>query len=141
MLPGREVSVEVSSQLPVVAERAMYWNGRSDGHASIGSPSPDTRWFLPEGYTGPGFETWVLVQNPGEAPVSVTATFMEPSGAQTIRSYTVGARSRFTIPVHQLLPGREVSISLDSTGPVIVEEAMYWARRSGGSGSIGIRGR
>ncbi|GEM_PF-6858876 len=39
-----------------VAERAMYWNNRSDGHTSIGSPSPDTEWYVPEGFTGSGFD-------------------------------------------------------------------------------------
>jgi len=32
-----EVSLRVSSDLPVVSERAMYWKDRHGGHCSIGA--------------------------------------------------------------------------------------------------------
>ncbi|NPV60915.1 MAG: hypothetical protein HPY75_14790, partial [Actinobacteria bacterium] len=34
------VSTLVESDRPVVAERAVYWNGRTGGHDSIGVPLP-----------------------------------------------------------------------------------------------------
>jgi len=140
VLPGREVSVKVQAQYPLAAERAMYWNNRSDGHVSIGAPSPDTDWYLPDGYTGGGFETWLLVQNPGDEARSVTMTFMEPSGRQTSRQYRLGPRSRFTVPADTILPASEFSTHVAADGPVIVEKAMYFNGRSGGTCSIGIRG-
>jgi hypothetical protein len=139
VLPASEVSIEVRAQYPLVVERAMYWNNRSDGHASIGTTTSDSRWYIPEGYTGGGFETYVLVQNPGDAARMVTATFMEPSGKNTVRKYTLAPRSRFTIAVNSILPAAEVSTLIDADGPVIVEKAMYFNNRSGGTGSIGIR--
>ena len=138
-LPASEVSVKVRSQDPVIVERAMYWNNRSDGHDSIGTPTPDTEWYLPEGYTDQGFETWVLIQNPGDENRKVTVTFMEPGGRNTIKDYTVPARSRFTIGVDEILPSSEVSTRVSADGPIIVERAMYFNNRSGGTDSIGIR--
>jgi hypothetical protein len=138
-LPASEVSVKVRSQDPVIVERAMYWNNRSDGHDSIGTPTPDSEWYLPEGYTDQGFETWVLIQNPGDENRKVTVTFMEPGGRNTIKDYTVPARSRFTIGVDEILPSSEVSTRVSADGPIIVERAMYFNNRSGGTDSIGIR--
>ena len=51
----------------VIAERSMYDAGRTWGTCSIGAVAPATTWYLAEGSTGEGFETWVLVQNPGAA--------------------------------------------------------------------------
>jgi hypothetical protein len=139
-LKASEVSVKVRSELPVLVERAMYWNNRSDGHACIGTPTPDPDWYLAEGYTDQGFETWVLVQNPGDDPRRVTMTFMEPGGRNTVRTYDVAPRSRFTVGIDQILPASEVSTRVSADGPVIVERAIYFNGRSGGTSSLGIRG-
>ena len=139
-LPGRELSVKVSAQYPLAVERAMYWNNRSDGHATIGTPSPDSDWYLPEGYTGNDFETWVLVQNPGDEPRLVTMTFMEPSGKNTSREYQLAPRSRFTVAAGAIISAGEFSTHVASDGPVVVEGSVYFNNRHGGSCSIGIRG-
>lgn len=140
ILPKAEVSVKVRAQKPVLVERAMYWNNRSDGHACIGTPTPDTEWYLAEGYTAQGFETWILVQNPGNSERNVTFTFMETSGRNTVKTYTVAPRSRFTVGVNELLPETEMSTRVSADGAVIVERAMYFNNRSGGTDSLGIRG-
>ncbi len=140
-LEASEISVKVRAQHPVLVERAMYWNDRSDGHACIGTPTPDSEWYLAEGYTDQGFETYLTVQNPGDDARAVTMTFMEPGGMNTYRSYTVGARSRFTVSVDDVLPAAEVSTKVSANGPVIVERSLYFNGRSGGTGSLGVRGR
>ena len=140
LLPASEVSVKVRAEKPVIVERAMYWNNRSDGHACIGTPTPDTTWYLPEGYTAQGFEEWVLIENPGDDARKVTLTFMEPSGKNTVKSYTVPPRSRFTVGVDDILPSAEVSTRVAADGPIIVERAMYFNNRSGGTDSLGVRG-
>ncbi|MDI6832183.1 MAG: DUF5719 family protein, partial [Actinomycetota bacterium] len=57
---GRDVSLLVTSDLPVAAERPMYFNYRgvwTGGH--VGAPlTPSTSLFFAEGYTGEGFEEW-----------------------------------------------------------------------------------
>jgi hypothetical protein len=140
LLPASEVSVKVRAQNPVIVERAMYWNNRSDGHDCIGTPTPDTAWYLPEGYTAQGFETWILIENPADDQRKVTLTFMEPSGKNTVKSYAVPPRSRFTVGVNDILPSTEMSTRVNADGPIIVERAVYFNNRSGGTDSLGVRG-
>ena len=139
-LPKSEVSVKVRAQSPVLVERAMYWNNRSDGHDCIGTPTPDSAWYLPEGYTAQGFETWILVQNPGDEDRKINVTYMAPGGANTTKAYTVAPRSRFTISMDETLPASEASARVTTDGPIIVERAIYFNDRSGGTDSLGIRG-
>ncbi len=137
VLPGTEVSARISSTLPVVAERAMYWKNRSDGHATLGAPTPDYTWFFAEGYTGDGFEEWLLVQNPWDDVATVRFDFMLPGGDTESHTVKVDGRSRFTLNVGGKLGATEVSIKLTSDLPVVGERAMYFRERSGGHCSIG----
>ncbi len=138
ILPGQELSAQVQSDLPVVAERAMYWGGRSDGHASLGAPSPEYKWCLAEGYTDQGFETWILLSNPNSAPARVRFTFMLPGGNTVEREYTLRPNSRFTLNAHEVLGKTEFSTHIASSLPLVAERAMYWSGRSGGHCSIGV---
>jgi len=68
------VSTKVSASAPVVCERAMYGNNREWGTGATGVTSLSKMWYLAEGCTDGGMETWVLVQNPESTPVNVTLT-------------------------------------------------------------------
>ncbi|MDD5447715.1 MAG: malectin domain-containing carbohydrate-binding protein [Actinomycetota bacterium] len=140
MFPGSDISVKIRSQYPVLAERAMYWNNRSDGHATIGTSTPDESWYLAEGYSEQGFETWILVQNPGEETRKVNFTFMEPSGKTTSRTFDVQPQSRFTLDMRGVVGETEASTQVSSDGPIIVERSIYFNERSGGTCGTGIRG-
>jgi hypothetical protein len=127
-----EVSTEVTSDVDVVAERAMYFNanGRDGGHDCVGVARPSERWYLAEGYTGGSFDTWVLIMNPGNKPVTVRTTFMRSDGHKSSRNDALGPRSRFTIHVDEQ-PGfenAEVSTLVEGQGgsEVIAERAMYF---------------
>ena len=57
--PGRDVATFIHSTLPVVAERPIYfiYQGKWDGgDVQAGIPEPETKWYLAEGTTNPGFE-------------------------------------------------------------------------------------
>ena len=142
-VPGEwEVSTHVSSDQPVIAERAVYWDGREGGHDSVGVTNPSTTWYLPEGSTGEGFETWVLVQNPGSTEAEVVVTYMTPSGPVSGPCATVPANSRQTFNVADTVPGEwEVSTHVSSDQPVIAERAVYWDGREGGHDSVGFAGQ
>jgi len=141
LLPGKMISTKIKAQYPVIVERSMYWNKRADGHDSIATPTPDCTWDSAEGYTAQGFETWELIQNPNDSTANVTVTFMEPSGKNTVKTYQVPPRSRFTIGVGDIIPNAEVSARFDSDVPIIVERAGYFNSRSGGTDSITVRGQ
>jgi hypothetical protein len=127
-----EVSTEVTSNVDVVSERAMYFNadGRDGGHESVGVSEPARRWYLAEGYTGGTFDSWALIMNPDDKAAMVTTTFMRSDGYKFSRNDVVGPRSRFTIHIDEQ-PGfenAEVSTLIETqAGPgVIAERAMYF---------------
>lgn len=132
-LASTDVSATVSSDVPVIVERAMYMT-RSGvtflaGHESAGITTPATSWFLAEGATGDYFDLFVLIANPNGTPVTATATYLLPDGTTIARPYTVPANSRFNIWVDledPLLANTAVSTTLTASAPVIVERAMWW---------------
>ncbi len=133
------VSTKVTSDQPVVVERSVYWSNRLEGHNSVGVTGPAETWFLPEGSTGPGFETWVLVQNPNDKPVDVTLNYMTPKGNVRGPSVKLPAHSRKTFFVADTVPGQwQVSTRVTADKPVIAERSMYGAGRIWGHDSVGI---
>ncbi len=137
-----EVSTLVtSSGGNVVCERAMYGNSRTWGTDSIGTQDPASTWYLAEGCTGEGFETWVLVQNPNAAAVTVDLTLMTGSGKlnpEALRNVTIPGKSRKSFNLGDYLTDYNVSTVVSATGGnVIVERSMYDAARTWGTCSIG----
>ena len=134
------VSTMVSSNKPVIAERAMYWENRQGGHDSIGVTSPARNWYLAEGSTGGSFETWVLVQNPGSEAATVDLTYMTEAGAVPGPSLELAPQTRQTVNVAWTVPDTwSVSTMVSSNKPMIAERAMYWENRQGGHDSIGCK--
>ena len=125
-----EVSTMVTSDEPVIAERAMYYNNRLCAHDSIGVCAPAPVWYLAEGSTGTSedgtFETWVLVQNPGATPATVTLTYQTDAGPVPGPTQTIQPGSRESFEVSQTVETFEVSTLVTADQPVIAERAMYW---------------
>jgi hypothetical protein len=151
--PGLEdanVSTMVESSSGVVVERAMYFNDPADGKVggsdSIGANQTSTTWYLAEGYTGQGFDTYVLVMNPNESKAYVKVTYItpvvvggagrqmnpydgepevvpeptpEPTPNYITKYYEVDPMRRYTIQVDEI-PGLEdtdVSFKVESVAP------------------------
>ena len=136
-LAQTDVSAVVTSLTgqPIIVERAMYANsgGRffGAGQGGAGLTAPSTRWYLAEGATGPYFDLFVLIGNPGLDPAQVRVTYLLPGGATVVKNYTVPATSRFNIWVDgedPRLASTPVSTIVESTNgaQVIVERAMWW---------------
>jgi len=120
----------------------MYLNagGRTfgAGHNSAGIVAPSATWFLAEGATGPFFDLFYLIANANSSPAAVTVTYLLPSGAPVVKSYTVPANSRFTIWVDfedARLANTAVSATIATTNffplttnpmTIVVERAMWW---------------
>ncbi|MBN2168887.1 MAG: IPT/TIG domain-containing protein [Actinobacteria bacterium] len=134
-----DVSTELDSSQPIVCERSMYWNSRIDGHDSIGVTDTANTWYLSEGYTDNGFETWVLIQNPSQQlAATVNVTYMTSKGTVEKAPFQVGAGQRYTINVAEDVGACEVSTQVDSDLGVICERSMYWDGRRGGHETIGV---
>jgi hypothetical protein len=146
-VPAGNVSMQVTSTngVGIAAERAMYfdYHGKKGGHASAGVSQLSAEWNFAEGYTDKGFDTWLLLANPGEEEAEVTCSFMPEGGGGVIeRAYRVPARSRFTVPVDEIEGMGAVAFStrVISTRPIAAERAMYFDYKGwdGGSDSRGV---
>lgn len=139
-MPLCDLSVMASSSAGIIVERAMYWNnstGRA-GHCSIGVAQPRTQSLLAEGTTNWGFETWLLVQNPGESLANVSVEYNTSNGAVQRPDFSVFPGSRTTVYLNGELPPVDTSIKVRSDTPIIAERAMYWNARGGGHNSQGL---
>ncbi|MEW6554171.1 MAG: hypothetical protein AB1384_07800, partial [Actinomycetota bacterium] len=110
----------------VVCERSMYGDGRTWAHDSVGATAPAASWYLAEGATGGGFETYILVQNPGDTEAAVTITYMTDFARLEGPSLTLAPRSRCTVNVNAELTTYYVSAMVTSDQPVVVERAVYY---------------
>lgn len=133
VVPNSELSMKVESDATLLAERSMYF--RSDGHDSVGAPAPSNRWYMAEGNTGDGFETWILIQNPQESEAHTTITFLTVDGQRKDVALTLPPTSRRSLFVNTLLPDSELSAMVSSDQPVVVERTMYF-RQTGGHGGL-----
>ncbi len=136
-----DVSTMVSSTGgEVICERAMYGNNRAWAHDSIGVTAPASTWYLAEGCTGGDFETYVLVQNPGVADVTVDLTYMTSNGSQDgPQDYTIKAGTRHTFKVNDSVTDWDISTMVKSSGgEVICERSMYGGNRTWAHDSIGV---
>jgi Family of unknown function (DUF5719) len=121
-----DASIRVSCAHPVVPERSMYRNSRREGHDSVGTTVASNDFYLAEGTTAWGFTTYVLVQNPGSQSTEVSVTFMTPEGPVGYPKFTMPPTSRRTIRVNDYLPGKDLSVRVHGSQPIIAERAMYW---------------
>lgn len=138
VVPNQDVATKVNSDVPIVAERSMLWavlGGRA-GHATQGMTAPSKQVFMSEGCTAYGFDTWLLVQNPGTTASDVSVYAMTAGGEQKIDQFSLAGGRRKSVRLNDYYQGN-LSIHLDATAPVVCERSMYWNNRGGGTSSIG----
>ncbi|MDY6794718.1 MAG: hypothetical protein SWK76_05490 [Actinomycetota bacterium] len=105
-------------------------------------PAKSTTWYLAEGYTCGEFDTWVLVQNPGEEDATVTLDFQLPLGA-TADPYVfdLPTDTRRSVPLDTLpgLSDTDISTKVSAKKPVVAERTVYFEYdgKSGGHDSVG----
>lgn len=140
-VPPGDVSVALRADVPVVAERSMYAGGRRCGHASIGTSSPSPRWFLAEGSTKWGFDTYVLLQNPGKVNASASVTFLTETGPVAPPPVPVAAGTRVTVNPRTYVGEADFSTSVQANTGLICERSMYWNNGTGTAGhcTIGVK--
>jgi hypothetical protein len=145
VLADTDFSTQVHGSLPVIAERSMYWGADHPlgeaCHDSIGMAAAHTTFYLPDGQTSSGKETWTLVQNPNSTAVSVEVSYMPAGGGATMTvTTTINANSRMTFNMDDKVPNGRASIMVTSKTfgkKILVERAMYWNNRGAGTSTIG----
>ena len=87
-----------------------------------------TRWFLAEGSTGGGFDTWILLQNPQDVN-GQRGHHVHHAGRSPGRPcrWWSPAKSRATVRIQNYVPDDfHVSTIVESDVPIVAERSMYW---------------
>jgi hypothetical protein len=136
-LAATSVATRVSSDVPIVVERAQYWpflpTEWQEAHNSFGVTQTALRWGLAEGRTGgpEGYQTYVLLANPDSAAASVTLTFLRIAGGSPItKTVSVPPNARRTVSTGPgtavpELTDEEFGVVVTADRPIFVERAMY----------------
>jgi len=130
----------------VLCERAVYWRPSPGspwavGHDSVGTTRPSRKWYLAEGATDLGFETYVLVQNPGSSAARVDFTLQTGGGEvrpPELQNVEIPAGARRTFNLGNYVITSDVSTTVVSRDvPVVCERAMYWRPSPGSPWAVG----
>jgi hypothetical protein len=145
-------STVVTSNIPIVSERVMYWPGDgtplSEGHASSGLTATALDWGLAEGRVGGpnAYMTYIQLANPTVNAAEVRVTYLRESGEPVVKTYTLPANSRFNIDVGGMVPELQnesfgARVEVINNVPIAVERSMYWNVEgrfwSGGTNALG----
>lgn len=127
---SHEFATVIESDVQLAASRTVTWDRTSYGsHAETGVPTPSATWHFAEGATISGFNLFYLLSNPAATAAQVTMTYLRPFPlAPIVRQHAVPARGRVTVWVNHESPelaSEEMSASVTSSHPVLVERAMY----------------
>ncbi len=123
-------SCMISSDLPLLAERPMYFNYHNvwdGGHDVMGCAAPKKNFYFAEGNTLSDFATWIAVMNPGNKDAHVIFHYMLGDGTNKDVDATVAPRKRFTRDLSSDVgAGQDVSIWIESDSDVVAERPMYF---------------
>jgi hypothetical protein len=139
-----DVSTQVDGTGGCICERAMYGPGGAWAHDSIATNSSGSSWYLAEGSTAGGMETWLLVQNPQWSDCHVNVTLMTGSGPVNppeLQGALIPGSSRRSFDIGLYVQTFDVSIQVmcvDAGANVICERAMYGPGREWATESMGF---
>jgi hypothetical protein len=147
---GIEVRSVGPDEVPIVAERAMYFGtGWTVGTVGEGASTPSQRWIFAEGSTlGGYFAPFFLLSNPSLVAANVTVNFRRSDGVVVPYTLTLNAGQRATVnpaTVPSLVSwdfSTEVVVTsgVGSGVPpgIIAERAMYWPGSGWIAGSVAL---
>ena len=140
-LANAAVATRVTSDVPIVVERAQYWPSVpslwQESHNSFGVTQTAPRWALAEGQAGLAdfAQTYILLANTNASDVSVQVEFIRELDAPIVHTYNVPSNSRFNVPVGsfgtvvaELREERFGAVVTSTGGPIVVERAVYYTR-------------
>jgi hypothetical protein len=152
-----ELSAEVTSDNPIVAQRIEYFRfGQTQipgGTDVIGQLGPaKSAYSFAEGYTANGFSEFLTLQNPNTTSEDIAVTLYLANGISVQKTLTIGPQTRSTLSINNIVApiaqstanaGYEVSMSaqvINGTGTIVAERPMYFvwhATTQGGTDVIG----
>jgi cell wall hydrolase len=144
ILPAGDGGLSVSSSQPVVAERVEYFDymGLTGGSSTVGVTETARSWTFAEGYTGPGFFTFILLSNPSPSPATAVVAFQRETGQPVETQVTIPPIGRVSINAADVVPGASFTTRVRSDEGIVAERAMYFSYGpsvTGGHVSMGAR--
>jgi hypothetical protein len=125
-----EFSTQVTATRPVVVERSMYFDyqGIKEGHNAAGVTALSSDWYFAEGYTAGGFDTYILLANPGDTVAHATLTLQSDDGRVSDVYLDLEAHSRKTVAVDKIKGWEQkaFSVKVRADAPIAAERAMYF---------------
>lgn len=140
----------------VAAERIMERssNGaRLDGDVSLGETSPNTSYYFAEGYTGRGFQEYLILLNPSSTTPATVTVFRTPEGsasaeAPLISGLVLAPLQRLTLNINRYNSAMTTSptaaenkigliVNSDPLGAPIAAERVSYNGPGNGSGKPG----
>lgn len=145
LLDGTDVSAEVRTKdgSRVVCERTMFFRyaGKiGGGHSNSPVRGASRSWHFAEGYCGPGFETWILLENNETAVSDIELKFMFEDSTTYTLELKLDPLSRTTVFANHLEPvsGRAFSLQAHSVNSTafVAERSVYFSRHLGEGGHV-----
>jgi hypothetical protein len=133
-LASTAVGMSITSTLPIVSERAMWWGDPFvEGSVAIGSTATGTAWAIGEGGEGGTLAegTFVLVANGSANAGTVRFTVVYDDGTNEQKEYSLLGSARLTVRIgDDFAKAREAKFSvlvesLTAGVPITVEVARY----------------
>jgi hypothetical protein len=131
---GHSVSMAVSSDAPIIAERPMYFTFTGlqsysipGGTDVLGATTLGTQFDFGYLDTSAGHSTWLTILNQNSSDMTATVQYYAQSGgAPTTILHTIPANSRGTVYVNtEGLPSGSYSALVTLSEPGLVERPMY----------------
>ena len=136
-LASAAVSAVVDSDVPIVAERSMYWPPDwTEAHNAPGATETGTVWAVAGGEEGGAFnaQTYVLIANTSAFAGSARVTVLRETGAPLTHDVAFEANSRTNVPIgptpeFAAVIGTRFGVLVESLGDtpaqIVVERASY----------------
>jgi subtilisin family serine protease len=125
-------ATQVTADQPIVVERAMYFDRGLGGHDTLATATPSQTWYVAAGSSRGDFDTWLLVENPGNTPTTVRVSFMTDTGMVVNHQMLVQPQSRASLFTDPILPNAVYGMRVESDQPIVAERAVYFdAGRAG----------
>jgi hypothetical protein len=132
LVPDAVYGMRVDADVPIVTERAVYFDSGRAGYDASGVAAPATEWFLPEGGTAASFEEQLSVLNPQNQAANVQVEFRPQDGdVPPPRRFSVGPTTRATLDVNPSVQDSNVALRVTADRPIVVERTSYFARATG----------
>jgi len=127
VLPNVAFSIQVQGDRPLVAERAMYRFPGNAASAVSGANQPARTWYFAEGNTGARglpTDTWLLLQNPNNAFVTVNVTLYRETGGPVVLTPTLPPLSRQSLFLNEFIQG-SFGIKVEAPSDIVAERSIF----------------